>query len=1356
TTPQTLVWSLANGNADIDIAEGTPITIEYDVRLDNSVLAGQVLSNTVVAEWTGIDGANAYERDGSDGIGGLNDYITAPVTETLNSPNINATITKVRSTDTYGAGDDNVRIGDIVEYTLTVSVPEGTLGTFQLVDTLPQGLGFESIVSINGDTTSPYSAVAPFIYSDFLAVAEAGDPTAGPTTVTWSFGDLTNQPVDGLANNFVVVYRARVLDNVFPQVNSTSLNNTVSVSYDTASGTTTNSDIDTVITVLQPQLTVSKSAAPAGGDTIIVANELVTYTVDVVNSGTAPAYDLVLQDIIPVGMRYGTATVTMVGTTLAGAGVADVTPTYDPVTGVATWNFDTGVADAYTIGVGETLTIVYQAQADADLGAGLTLTNAATGNSYYSFDNDAVPVLGGITGVREIYGPTNTATTTLTSPTAGALAKANPADTTVAVGETFTYRVTVPATPLPVTLHDVRITDDLAASAADLSYVSVTKVSGLLPWTPENTGTATSLVIEDITNGIDIPAGEQAVIDITVLVLDTATNVSGLLFTNTATYTYNQVANSPATQQNGLPGTTGNMTIVEPDNLILNKSGPASMRLGLPATFSIDVLNMGDGNAYDLTITDILPNPDPGGMCDVPPYNFTAQITDGTNPVGAPLVENTDFTTTFSGVPTCTLTVTMLTPDAAIPPTNHLVVTYDVILDTDSPNNDSLTNYAWTTQWYSADTAGAGATGEIRTYTGALDPTNPGTVGTDDDEDAYTTITESPIILFQKYVINTTTGQDPGANASPGDTLRYRIVATNVSPIDVPVFSITDEVDRLNDPEVFAPGTLNIISVPAGADTSNTDPNGGTKGTGLLDVRNLSMSIAGGGSDSVTIEFEVTLADVIDSGTVVQNQALLQIYNLTPQPSDDPNLNGADDPNIIGDEDTTQTLIASAPLFQVYKTSTDLTGSPTELYPGETLRYTITVKNIGNENAVNTFLRDTIPDNTTYIADSTTLNGNPVADAAPGVSPLQDGMLINAPQNTTVGYMGANADAAFTDNVATITFDVMINQDAINGTIISNQGYVYADGAGTSGAIAPQPSDDPDTAVADDPTRDIVGSLPLVDAVKTVAIETDGGTPGIVDPGDILKYTIVVTNYGGVQATGVQLVDMVPTDTTYIPNSVYLNDLPVGNPDSGVSPLIAGIAISSSDLTPPVPQVGYLSPGGTATVTFEVEVNAGTPVGTVISNQGYVSNNELPVEPTDADGLDSNGDQPTLIVVGNAQQLAITKAVSVVGGGPAVAGGQLEYVIRVTNVGTVPAYDVEILDDLDSPVPGQMTYVAGTATLNGLPNGIVYIAPTFTVDYANTYGQLQPGEVTEFRFRVLLDSVLTIGETVTNTAQVNW
>ena len=181
-----------------------------------------------------------------------------------------------------------------------------------------------------------------------------------------------------------------------------------------------------------------------------------------------------------------------------------------------------------------------------------------------------------------------------------------------------------------------------------------------------------------------------------------------------------------------------------------------------------------------------------------------------------------------------------------------------------------------------------------------------------------------------------------------------------------------------------------------------------------------------------------------------------------------------------------------------------------------------------------------------------------------------------------------------------------------------------------------------------------------------------------------------------------------------------------------------------------------MSPGESATVTFDVMVNGSTPLGTLISNQGIVDSNELPVEPTDADGLDSNGDQPTVIAVGNAQVLSITKSVSVVGGGPAVAGGQLEYVVRVRNVGTVPAYDVEILDDLDTTIPDQMEYVPDTATLNGLSDGVVYISPTFTVDYAGTYGLLQPGAVAEFRFRVMLNTSLVIGETVTNVAQVHW
>src|SRR5262249_57579692 len=102
------------------------------------------------------------------------------------------------------------------------------------------------------------------------------------------------------------------------------------------------------------------------------------------------------------------------------------------------------------------------------------------------------------------------------------------------------------------------------------------------------------------------------------------------------------------------------------------------------------------------------------------------------------------------------------------------------------------------------------------------------------------------------------------------------------------------------------------------------------------------------------------------------------------------------------------------------------------------LRYTIAVKKMGNADAVNMTLRDAVPANTTYVAGSTTLNGAAVADVA-GVSPLVNGMLINSPANPTPGSMPADASSN-PANVATITFDVVVNSNAAGRTEISNQG----------------------------------------------------------------------------------------------------------------------------------------------------------------------------------------------------------------------------------------------------------------------------------------------------------------------------
>ena len=88
-----------------------------------------------------------------------------------------------------------------------------------------------------------------------------------------------------------------------------------------------------------------------------------------------------------------------------------------------------------------------------------------------------------------------------------------------------------------------------------------------------------------------------------------------------------------------------------------------------------------------------------------------------------------------------------------------------------------------------------------------------------------------------------------------------------------------------------------------------------------------------------------------------------------------------------------------------------------------------------------------------------------------------------------------------------------------------------------------------------DPTRDVVGNAPLLFATKQAQLLIDQSSPGIVDPGDTLRYTITIYNNGAIPATSVLLADNVPPNTTYVANSTTLNGLPVGQPDNGSSPL---------------------------------------------------------------------------------------------------------------------------------------------------------------------------------------------------------
>ena len=878
--------------------------------------------------------------------------------------------------------------------------------------------------------------------------------------------------------------------------------------------------------------------------------------------------------------------------------------------------------------------------------------------------------------------------------------------------------------------------------SAELDVVLVLAVDGV-PTGPLNF--SFTLNHEETPNNLDpcpypTPVGEGCTDRVTIVASadPTTFNVDGVDYTLEMSFLDNGSAVDEFITREGdtvnSSGLVGEFTL--PPGLSVTKTGPAAMRLGEWGDFVIGVQNASESDAYDATLVDQLPDGPTGGMCDTTPEIQSARVfaADGVTPVPGkdPLVEGADYLLAYNSA-TCELSFITLTAASVIGVDERLMIAYRTQLDADSEDGVMLTNVAAATQWFNQDAS----TEYRRSLT-------DGTVGVGDHEDAHSVTVDLPALQFEKTVINVTTGEDPGTVASPGDTLRYTLRIENAGNSPLDGFDIVDELDSLNAAPMFQPGTLSVTQpLPVGADDSNTDANGGVAGTGLLDIRNL--SIAGLG-DEVFIEFEVQLAPVIANDSVVLNQSQARSLGYTVAVSDDPTINGVADPNVADDEDPTEILIQSAPEFVVQKTSSYLDGNPNVLLAGETLRYTITVQNVGTDDATSVYIVDQIPANTSYVADSTTLNGVALPDAAS--SPLVDGIEINAPEDTAPGVLNAGV----VDNTATINFDVIVNPEALDGTVISNQAFVSA----VDFNIADQPSDDPRTELANDPTRDVVGNYPLLFSTKSAALQIDNSSPGIVDPDDVLRYTITVYNNGSVPATIVELFDEVPANTSYVADSTTLNGSPIGVPDNGVFPLASRIDMSSTDLPNPGPGEGILSPGESAVVQFDLQVDTATPRGTLIVNQATVYSDEVANLLTDGDGNPATGPEPTILVVGDVQALTIVKEVSVVGGGAAIAGATLEYAVTVRNVGAIPALYVTLRDDLDETNPGYLMYVDQSATLNGLPNGVSVAGPVITVDYFTNYGPLAPGESIVLRFRAIINPNLAEGTTLVNTARAYW
>src|SRR5262249_22569573 len=156
--------------------------------------------------------------------------------------------------------------------------------------------------------------------------------------------------------------------------------------------------------------------------------------------------------------------------------------------------------------------------------------------------------------------------------------------------------------------------------------------------------------------------------------------------------------------------------------------------------------------------------------------------------------------------------------------------------------------------------------------------------------------------FFEKTAGDLTSRVSPTTTAAPGDKLRYTLRFRPTTQA-LTNFRIFDDLGALNAGPAFVPGSLSLVSYPAGADVSGTSGTGGTRGTGVIDIRGLNAAV----NTDVVIQFDITLASTLTSGTVVTNQSTLRLSDGTVFAlSDDPNVNGQAKSDVPGDEDPTR------------------------------------------------------------------------------------------------------------------------------------------------------------------------------------------------------------------------------------------------------------------------------------------------------------------------------------------------------------------------------------------------------------------------------------------------------------------
>jgi len=325
---------------------------------------------------------------------------------------------------------------------------------------------------------------------------------------------------------------------------------------------------------------------------------------------------------------------------------------------------------------------------------------------------------------------------------------------------------------------------------------------------------------------------------------------------------------------------------------------------------------------------------------------------------------------------------------------------------------------------------------------------------------------------------------------------------------------------------------------------------------------------------------------------------------------------------------------------------------PTLVAAGRTVTYTLTIRNIGSNNARRVALTQVLPSGFNY---KNTLS---IEEAS-----VVRSINLNPSPNQRELVWGEWLMAV--DGMVTITYLVDIP------TTVAEGSYTTSLNLGSSNA----------TAVNQEHGIQVT-RRPILTLNKMAL------TP-IVAKGELATYQIVVQNEGIIEATNVVLTDILPAGGFAYRDTLSINEnlatrTKISNPtDSALAPEWSAWTIE---------------PGGSVIITFRADVlrfvedNNYDNALMVSSDEGVLVSNDGTNNPTDN------------VIVGNYPLLFLTKNTST----PEVnAGGLANYIIVVNNIGTAPATEVVITDTL----PNGFTYVSTNKIEEKLSNRTSSVNP---------------------------------------------